>query len=145
MYKELTIGSIFGTYSGIITALGLTLGIYGGGLDKKAHIIGLISIAISDSLSDAYGMYNATGFSINESIHTLAGKFSFPMLMIIPYLLFRIKYAIFINILFSTIVIGLISYRLIGNIGDTINNIILTWMVITLVYYAGTSIRKFDF
>lgn len=140
--SSLSIGSIFGIYSGIITALGLTLGIYGGGLDKKAHIIGLISIALSDSLSDAYGIYNATNFSINESLLTLAGKSILPMLMVIPYLFMPIKNAIITNIIFSTLIISLISYKLLGDIDNTIINVILTWLVISLVYYVGTGIRK---
>lgn len=142
--SDLSIGTIFGTYSGIITGLGLMLGMYGGDLKKKAYIVGLISIALSDSFSDAFGMYNATGHSITESFYTFLGKFIYPLLMIIPFLLFTIKNAVIINIIIGSIVIAIISYKLLGDIKEVIRNLVLTWIVISLVYYAGMVIKKIN-
>lgn len=142
--SNLSIGTIFGTYSGIITGLGLMLGMYGGDLKKKAYIVGLISIALSDSFSDAFGMYNATGHSITESFYTFLGKFIYPLLMIIPFLLFTIKNAVMINIIIGSIVIAIISYKLLGDIKEVIRNLVLTWIVISLVYYAGMVIKKIN-
>lgn len=142
--SNLSIGTIFGTYSGIITGLGLILGMYGGDLKKKSYIIGLISIALSDSFSDAFGMYNATGHSITESFYTFLGKFIYPLLMIIPFLLFTIKQAVIYNIILGSIVIAIISYKLLGDMKEVITNLILTWTVITLVYLAGLNIKKIE-
>lgn len=142
--SNLSIGTIFGTYSGIITGLGLMLGMYGGDLKKKAYIVGLISIALSDSFSDAFGMYNATGHSITESFYTFLNKFIYPLLMIIPFFIFTIKNAVMINIIIGSMVIAIISYKLLGDIKEVIRNLVLTWIVITLVYYAGMVIKKID-
>ncbi len=137
-------GTIFGTYSGIITDLGLMLGMYGGDLKKKSYIIGLISIALSDSFSDVFGMYNATGHSITESLYTFIGKFIYPLLMIIPFLLFSVRKAVMYNITMGSIIIAIISYVLLGSMEEVIKNLVLTWVVITLVYFAGLNIKKIN-
>jgi vacuolar iron transporter family protein len=139
--SDLSIGTIFGTYSGIITSLGLTLGMYGGNLNKKAYIIGLISIALSDSFSDAFGIYNATEYSLTETLYTFLGKFIFPLLMILPFLLFNIRNAVIVNIIMGSIVIGIISSKQFRNINKVIKSLILTWIVITIVYFAGLTIQ----
>ena len=62
---ELSIGKIFGSISGVITSLGVILGMYGANLQTHPIIISLISIGLSDSVSDALGIYY--GVNVNES------------------------------------------------------------------------------
>ena len=141
---NLSIGSIFGTYSGIITSIGLIIGMYGGNLNKQAYIIGLISIELSDSFSDAFGIYNATGKSLQESLYTFIGKMILRLMMIIPFLLTTIKNAVLINLLFGTIVLCVISYKIYKNSEEIVKNITLTCMVIGIVYFAGSQIQKIE-
>ena len=50
-------GSYFGIISGTITTIGLMMGLSAGTQSKLAIIVGVLTIAISDTLSDAFGMY----------------------------------------------------------------------------------------
>ena len=141
---ELGVGSIFGSYSGIITSLGLILGMYGGGLNKRAFIIALLSLSMSDSFSDAFGIYNATEQSWKQGLNTFISKFIYPLLMIIPFLLTTIKYAVFINVLFGSIILAFVSHKLLGTIDGMLINVTLTWMVITLIYFISGHIEKIN-
>jgi hypothetical protein len=139
---ELGIGSIFGSYSGIITSLGLILGMYGGKLQKRAYVIALLSLSMGDSFSDAFGIYNATEQSWEQAIQAFISKFTYPLLMIIPFLLTNVKNAVFINILFGSIVLANVSYKLLGTIGGMISNVTITWLVIVFIYFISGLIEK---
>jgi len=54
---SLRIGFSFGLTSGIITTLGLMVGLHSAVDDKLAIIGGILTIAIADSLSDAMGIH----------------------------------------------------------------------------------------
>lgn len=139
---ELGLGNIFGSYSGIITSLGLILGMYGGKLDKRAYIIGLLSLSMSDSFSDAFGIYNATDKNWNHALNAFISKFTYPLLMMIPFFLLAIKKAVFINLLFGTIIIANVSYKLTGSIQGMIQNLLITWFVIILIFILSGFIEK---
>ena len=51
------VGLCFGLTSGIITTLGLMIGLYSGTYSKIIVISGILTIAIADSLSDAFGIH----------------------------------------------------------------------------------------
>lgn len=139
---ELGVGSIFGSYSGIITSLGLILGMFGGKLEKRAFIIGLLSLSMSDSFSDAFGIYNATEQSWEQGLQTFISKFIYPLLMIIPFLLTNVKYAVYINIIFGSIILASVSHKLLGTIEGMLSNVMLTWVVIVLIYFISGHIEK---
>ena len=50
-------GLYFGIISGTITTLGLIIGLRSGTMSKLAIIAGILAISISDTLSDAFGLY----------------------------------------------------------------------------------------
>ena len=67
-----------------------------------------------------------------------------PLMMIIPFLLTTIKNAVLINLLFGTIVLCVISYKIYKNSEEIVKNITLTCMVIGIVYFAGSQIQKIE-
>lgn len=142
--SKLGIGNIFGTYSGIITSLGLMIGLYSNNLERRAYIIGLISLALSDSFSDAFGIYNATNKSYSETINAFTGKFIFPLIMIIPFLFTTIQISILVNSVFSIFVIYSISRELKYKNVQIVKNLILTWSVIGFIYIIGLNINKIN-
>ena len=57
MEKDYLQGLYFGIISGTITTLGLIIGLRSGTMSKLAIIAGILAISISDTLSDAFGLY----------------------------------------------------------------------------------------
>ena len=94
---SLRIGFSFGLTSGIITTLGLMVGLHSA-LDSKLAIIGgILTIAIADSLSDAMGIHISeesedrhTSKEIWQSTFaTFGSKFVFALSFIVPVLIFK--------------------------------------------------------
>lgn len=61
------VGFCFGLTPGIITTLGLMMGLYSGTQDRVVVIGGILIIAIADSLSDAFGIHVSEE---SENMHT---------------------------------------------------------------------------
>ncbi|PIU42967.1 MAG: hypothetical protein COS98_00120, partial [Parcubacteria group bacterium CG07_land_8_20_14_0_80_35_11] len=57
MKHSLRVGFSFGLTSGIITTLGLMVGLHSGTHSKIAVIGGILTIAIADAFSDALGIH----------------------------------------------------------------------------------------
>jgi len=57
----------FGLTSGVITTLGLMMGLYSGTHSRLAVIAGILTIALADSLSDATGIYLSEE---SENVHS---------------------------------------------------------------------------
>ena len=94
---SLKIGFSFGLTSGIITTLGLMVGLHSGTHSKLAVIGGVLTIAIADSFSDAMGIHiseesenkHTTREIWESTIATFASKFVFALSFIIPVLLLK--------------------------------------------------------
>ena len=140
---SLSIGNIFGSISGVITALGLIVGMYGANIKAAAIIVGLVSIAIGDSISDALGIYYGVNYSNSEAdarkqaLMTLIAKFSIPMLMTIPFRYMSVKDAVVANILFGILIVFYISNRMFDEYKDIVVNIGILLCAIAITYYFG--------
>ena len=135
--KEL--GETFGAISGSITTIGTIIGLYAGKVDKIPIIIALISVALSDSFSDAlaiyYGSYN-TEDALEHGFDTFKSKFLMPIVMIIPFLFLSIKNAVIIN---SIIAIVMITHTINSNVKTKKELAInLTLVIITILIIFGT-------
>ena len=89
----LTEGTIFGLISGCLTAIGLALSNIGAKSKTKLIIMVLISLALSDSISDALGIYYSSykddanfNKSIREAGKALIGKAAIPLIMALIFL-----------------------------------------------------------
>ena len=87
MKKSLTTGFSFGLTSGIITTLGLVVGLHSGTHSKLIIIGGILTIAVADSFSDALGIHIAEESKAEHTekqiwaatLSTLATKFVFAL------------------------------------------------------------------
>lgn len=86
----------FGATSGVITPLGLLIGLISSTSSKLAVIGGILTIAITDSLADALGMHiseESLGESKkqiwNSSKYVFLAKFFLALSFIIPVLIFN--------------------------------------------------------
>ena len=95
-------GFSFGLTSGIITTLGLIVGLHSGTHSSKVVIGGILTIAIADSFSDALGIHISEESENKHTnreiwaatISTLVFKFFFAITFLAPILLFPLSQAI---------------------------------------------------
>ena len=154
--KELEIGGLsFGLTSGIITTLGLIVGVDSATNSKLAVIAAILTIAVADSLADAFGMYFSEESREDESkkpiwaisLFSFLGKFIFSLLFLIPIVFLDPNLAIKISILFGTIIISLlavyISHRRSRPVFvEVVEHLALAFIVIFISYFLGTLAEK---
>lgn len=120
MIHSLKIGFSFGITSGIITTLGLMVGLHSGTHSRLVIIGGILTIAIADAFSDALGIHiseeSENKHSAKEiwgsTIATFFSKFIFSATFIIPVLFFPLSTAIIVSILYGLSLLGIFSYYL---------------------------------
>lgn len=86
---------IFGITSGVLTTIGVLVGMDAATDSRRAVIAAILVIAMADSLSDSYGMYQSklgergtTGAAaLRYALGTFAGKFLLPLTFAIPLVL----------------------------------------------------------
>jgi len=106
-------GFSFGLTSGVITTLGLMVGLNASTHSKLVVIGGILSIAIADAFSDALGMHIAVeseGKYGHKQIwaatfSTFAAKFFFALTFILPVLIFHNSTAIIIGCIWGVILL----------------------------------------
>ena len=118
MKHSLTTGFSFGWTSGIITTLGLMVGLHSSSGSRVAIIGGVLTIAIADALSDALGIHvseeseNRHGArEVWEStLTTFVSKFMCGAMFIIPILLFPVSTAIMVSVAWGLSLLGILSF-----------------------------------
>jgi len=118
MKHSLKTGFSFGITSGIITTLGLIVGLHSGTHSKLVIIGGILTIAIADAFSDALGIHiseesenrHTTKEIWQSTFSTLFSKFIFAMTFVFPILLFRLPIAIIISMVWGLSLLGLFSF-----------------------------------
>ena len=148
------IGFSFGVTSGIITTLGLIVGLHSGTHSKLVVIGGILIIAIADAFSDALGIHISeesenkhTPREIWEStISTFLSKFIFAMTFIVPVLFFKLEIAIIISVLWGLSLLILFSYYLakeqkVKPWKVIFEHLFIALVVVLTTYYVGMWIR----
>jgi len=150
MKHSLKVGFSFGITSGIITTLGLMVGLHSGTHSKLAVIGGILTIAIADAFSDALGIHMSeesenkhTSKQVWAStVSTFFSKFTFAMLFIIPVLLVELSKAILINIVWGLSALSLFSYRIAKEqnaapLKAVLEHLCIAIIVIVITHYMG--------
>ena len=112
-------GFCFGLTSGIITTLGLIVGLHSGTRSKLVVLGGILAIAVADAFSDALGIHISeeaenkhTEKEIWEStISTFLSKFVFALSFIIPIVLFELSTAIVVSIIWGLSLLCILSFK----------------------------------
>jgi VIT1/CCC1 family predicted Fe2+/Mn2+ transporter len=120
MQHSIKKGFSFGLTSGIITTLGLIVGLNSSTHSTKIVVSGILVIAIADALSDAFGMHiseeaenvHSTKQIWAATVATFLAKFIFALTFIVPILLFNLSTAIIISVLWGLGLIVFFSYYL---------------------------------
>ena len=144
------VGLCFGLTSGIITTLGLMMGLYSGTNNRVIVIGGILTIALADSFSDALGIHVSEE---SENTHTtkeiwestfscLICKFIVASSFIVPVILIELKLAVYISIIYGLSLLSVLSYN-IGKEQKTktwtviLEHLIVAVIVIAIAYYIG--------
>lgn len=118
MRHPIRTGISFGLTSGIITTLGLIVGLHSGTHSKIVVIGGILIIAIADAFSDAFGIHISeesenihTAKEIWEStIYTFLSKFIFTLIFVVPLLLFELSIAIIISVILGLLILSIFNF-----------------------------------
>lgn len=145
----------FALGSGVITILGLMVGLYSGTHLRLAIIGGVFTIAIADAFSDALGFHisrKAEEFnSITSTWISAISSFTFKLLFIstfaIPVIFLPLNFAILVSILWGFLVIFFISYGIAIDKNKNPKKIIIehftiVCIVLVLTYFAGKTIAQ---
>lgn len=148
-------GLSFGVASGIVTTLGLMVGLYSGTHSRLAVLGGILTIALADAMSDAFGIHLAEESSKEKNhleiwesaLATFFTKLVFALTFAVPVLFLDLKTAVFVSFGWGLLLLGIISIMIARWRGESIWHAILEhWGVATLVvflsYYVGVFIDK---
>jgi VIT1/CCC1 family predicted Fe2+/Mn2+ transporter len=111
-------GVSFGLTSGIITTLGLMVGLNSGTHSRLAVLSGILTIAIADAFSDALGIHvseeSENRHSAREiwesTIFTFLAKFVFASSFIVPLLLLPLSTAVLVAVIWGFSLLAGFSY-----------------------------------
>lgn len=120
-------GLFFGATSGVITTLGLIVGLNSGTRSVTAVLGGILVIAVADAMSDALGIHLAEEADPNTShnhvwsatIMTFITKFVFSISFAIPLLLLPLASAVIASVAWGMFVIVVLSYFLARSQGES--------------------------
>ena len=154
--KSIASGLSFGLGSGIITTLGLIVGLHSGTHSKPVIIGAILTIAIADSFSDSLGIHIAKesepGFSPYEvwgaSLSALGAKFVFALTFLLPIIFLPLFWAIVVSIGWGFFLLGLFSFYLAKQqkrnpwpiIGE---HLMIASLVLIITHFIGDFIDKF--
>jgi VIT1/CCC1 family predicted Fe2+/Mn2+ transporter len=149
MKKSFESGLSFGTTSGIVTTLGLIVGLGSGTHSTLAVVGGILSLAIADGLSESMSMHVSKKIESKDPIYlwestfsTLISKFIVTMSFAIPVLVTNLQAAILIDIAWGLSLLIVLSYFVSEYEGrrkwrDIFEHLMIAVLVIALTYYAG--------
>ena len=140
----------FGLTSGVITTLGMMVGLNASTHSKLAVIGGIIAIAIADAFSDATGIHIAEESENRHSTReiweatfsTLASKFLIALSFVVPVLAFRLYVAIGVGIIWGLTLIIIFSYHMATQQGVrpykvVLEHVAIVVLVIVITHYVG--------
>jgi len=147
---SLKTGFSFGLTSGIITTLGLMVGLHSGTHSKLVVLGGILIIAIADAFSDALGIHISeeseakhTPREIWQStISTFLAKFVFASTFIVPILLLPLSTAIVVSIVWGLSLLGIFSFYIakeqkVKPWKVITEHLVIVLVVITATHYVG--------
>ncbi len=150
MKHSVKIGFSFGTTSGIITTLGLMVGLYSGTHSRLAVIGGILTIAIADALSDALGIHISEESENKHTsreiwlstLSTLLFKFTIAITFVVPVLLFSLTSAIIVSLIWGLLLLAVCSYLIVRERKTHFWRVILehefiALLVISVTYFLG--------
>lgn len=147
MKHSLKVGLSFGLTSGIITTLGLMVGLNAGTHSKLVVIGGILTIAIADAFSDALGIHvseesegkHTTREIWESTVSTWLAKFVFAVTFLVPILLFELSTAVIVAVAWGLLALGVYSYYLAKEEKAEPHKVILEHLFIAVLVIIATN------
>lgn len=143
-------GFSFGLTSGIITTLGLVVGLYSNTGSKTVILSGILVIALADAMSDSLGMHISQEVEKSNShkeiwestIATFLAKFLIVLTFAIPLLLLRLPLAILVCLVWGISLLIIFNYflakqRKIKPYKVILEHLGIAFFVILVTYFVG--------
>lgn len=157
MKSSFKTGLSFGLTSGVITTLGLMVGLHAGTHSRAIVLGGIVTIALADSLSDAMGIHLSeesknSGSTIHiweSTVATFVAKLFIALSFVVPVLMAPLPAAILVSILWGLLLLTLLSFFLARMqqippwkvIGE---HLVIALCVVTLSHYVGDWIQAWN-
>lgn len=148
-------GLSFGLTSGVITTLGLMVGLHAGTHSRVVVLGGIFTIAVADALSDAMGIHLAEESKNSGPVRhiwestaaTFLAKLCIALTFAVPVFLVPLQTAIVISVLWGLLLLALLSYRLARAqqiapwkvIGE---HVLIALCVVTISHYVGDWVKE---
>ncbi len=159
MKKSYKAGISFGLVSGVLTTLGLLIGLGVSTQSKVTVIGGILTIAIADALSDSFGVHlsqessgeNTTKQVWEATFATFLSKFLFALTFLIPISFLSIKSALVVSVIWGLILISALSILISNNekgskegkLSVLSEHLSLFLVVVVMSYLVGFLIEKY--
>ena len=150
MKRSIKKGFGFGLTSGVITTLGMMVGLNASTHSKLAVIGGIIAIAIADAFSDAMGIHIAEETENRHSTReiweatfsTWASKFVIALTFVVPVLVFKLDAAIAVSVIWGLTLIIIFSYHMatqqaVKPYKVVLEHVTIVVLVIIITHYVG--------
>jgi len=147
-------GFSFGLTSGVITTLGLIIGLYSSTESKVIILGGILIIALADALSDSIGIHiseeskkrNSKKDIWEATFSTFFSKFIFALSFAIPILFFELGLAMILSIVWGLLLISVLSFYISKKnraLKVIVEHVVLTILVVAATYGIGRFVRAF--
>lgn len=136
--------------SGIITTLGLMVGLHSGTHSRITVIGGILIIAVADAFSDALGIHISEEFENKHTakqiwvatISTFFSKFVFATTFVVPVLLLELSTAIVVSVVWGFLALAVLSYKISKEQGVNSwkvigEHLLIATIVIAITHYLG--------
>ena len=139
-------GASFGLTSGVLTTLGLIVGLYAGTRSKLAVVGGIFTIAVADALSDALGMHvheeseneHTPGQIWAATGATFITKLVTSLSFLVPLFTLDLPAAVVTSVIWAFALLAWLSYRLAVDQGASPWRAIAEHLTIAVVVVAIT-------
>ena len=143
-------GLSFGLTSGIITTLGLIVGLHSGPHSKVVVIGGILTIAVADAFSDALGIHvsqesqnrHSTKSIWESTLATFVAKFIVALTFVIPIVLLPMGIAVVASVLWGLLLLAGFSFFMareqgVSTWGVVAEHVLIAFVVIVITHYLG--------
>lgn len=157
MKQSVKTGFSFGLTSGIITTLGLMVGLHSGTHSKVIVMAGILVIAVADAFSDALGIHVSEESDDNigtrevweSTVSTFLSKFIVALTFILPVLFFELSLAIIISVVWGLLLIAIISFYIAKQQNKKpylviLEHLFITGLVIIATYHIGNWVNSIN-
>lgn len=148
-------GVFFGATSGVITTIGLIVGLHAGTESIVAVLGGILVVAIADAASDAMGIHlaeeadpDSTDVHIwSATFWTFITKLVFALSFALPLLWMPLQTAVLVCVAWALLVITLLSAYLarvqhVSALPVITEHVLIAIVVVTVSYFIGSWVRS---